>query len=171
MTNVIGKGRAVTTTRLVALSLLALASAVLCAAAPPMETLPAAQLKGEPKIEAGKQKGLWVWADEKGVHVRWTSDGTLVLFTGSLDGNQDLDAKAITRVNKLAGGWAQLHGERLAMFSATARNELDGFDLAAPAGTVFKLDVQIDGKPAEPALVFFGANGAHAKALPAKIVR
>ena len=26
----------------------------------------------------------FVWADEKALHVRWTSDGSLVLFTGSL---------------------------------------------------------------------------------------
>jgi hypothetical protein len=158
-----------TTTRFAALSALAAAAALLCAAAPPLETLAAASLKGEPKVTAGAAKGLYLWTDEKGVHVRWTSDGTLVLFSGSLEANQDLGA--LTRVNKLAGGWTQLHGERMAMFSATARNEVDGFDLVAPAGTVFKFDVQIDGKPADPALVFFGAGGAHAKALPAKFAR
>ncbi|MGC4113512.1 MAG: hypothetical protein QM765_02365 [Myxococcales bacterium] len=160
-----------TTTRLAALGLLAAAATLLCAAAP-LETIAAAQLKGEPKMApAGTAKALYVWTDDKGLHVRWTSDGSLALFTGSLDGNQDLDAKAVTRVNKVAGGWAALHGERMAMFSATASKEADGFDLVAPAGTVFKFEAQIDGKPIDPALVFFGANGAHAKALPAKIVR
>jgi len=159
------------TTRLAALGLARAAAALLGAAAAPPEAVPAAALKGAPAIAPGAAKGLYVWTDEKGVHVRWTSDGTPALFSGSLDASRDLGAKAVTRVNELAGGWAQLHGERLVLFSATARGELDGFDLAAPAGTAFTLDVQIDGKPADPALVFFGARGAHAKALPARFSR
>ena len=133
-----------------------LVAALLCAAAPP-RPLPAAWLQGEPTIAPGT---------DKGVHVRWSFGGQVVLLSGRLKADKDLGA--ITRVNELAGGWAQLGGKRVALFSATARAELDGFDLAAPAGALVELEVQLDARPADPALVFFGAGQAGAKALPAR---
>lgn len=142
-----------------------LVAALLCAAAPP-RPLPAAWLQGEPTIAPGTDKGVFVWTDDKGVHVRWSFGGQVVLLSGRLKADKDLGA--ITRVNELAGGWAQLGGKRVALFSATARAELDGFDLAAPAGALVELEVQLDARPADPALVFFGAGQAGAKALPAR---
>ena len=156
-------------TRIAAILLVAGLALLLVAAAPaPVETLPPAALKGEPAVKPGAAKGLFVWADAKGVHVRWTSDGKQALFAGSVE--LDKPFGKIDRVSKTAGGWVQGHGDRIVMFSATAATALDGFDLEAPAGAVAKLDAQIDGNPADVGLVSFGEAGAHAKALPVKFV-
>lgn len=139
----------------------------LCAAAPaPVETLPPAALKGEPTLKAGAAKGLFVWADAKAVHVRWTSDGKHALFAGSVE--MDKPFGKLDRLNKTAGGWVQAHGERIVMFSATASVAVDGFDLEVPTGSVAKFEAQLDGNPADASLVSFGEAGAHAKALPVK---
>jgi hypothetical protein len=136
------------------------------------ETLPAGAAKGEPKPEAmaaGKAVGVFVWADAKQVHVRWSSDGKPQLFSGALE--LDQPGGEIVRVDKLAGGWVQLHGDRIVMFSATAREALDGFDVAWPAGSTATLDLQLDGKPLDPALVSFGEGLLKPKALPVKFRR
>ena len=149
---------------------LSLAAAPRAAKAPPAkaESLTPAQLKGEPAVKAGASVAAYVWTDAKGVHVRWTSDGKPVLFSGKVELDKAFGEADFKRVNALSGGWVQNHGDRILMFSATARTEVDGFDLTAPAGATARLEVEIDGKPAEPDQVFFGDALAHAKALPVK---
>jgi hypothetical protein len=132
------------------------------------ETLPPAALKGEPAIKPGAAQAVYVWVDAKGVHVRWTSDGKPVLFSGKLELDKAFGETDFKRVNALCGGWVQNHGERILMFSSTARTEVDGFDLATPAGSTARLEVEIDGKVAEPEKVFFGDALGHAKELPVK---
>lgn len=145
------------------------ASATLAFAAKPVFTLPAVALKGEPKITAGAAKGTFVWVDPAGIHVRWTSDGKPALFTGSLE--LDRPFAKITRVNTLAGGFVEGYGDRIVMFSATARDAIDGFDLAVPAGTSVKLDAMIDGSPMDGAALSFGQGLQHPKELPVRFTR
>jgi len=168
---------------LLAAILCAVACALLAGAAPPPAPAPAVptkqlpaemlappMVKGEPAIKAGAAKALYAWADAKGVHVRWTSDGKPTLFAGAVEMDRAFAEGDLKRVNLLAGGWVQIHGDRLAMFSATARTEVDGFDLAVPVGALAKLFVEIDGQPATAEQVFFGEGLAHAKNLPVKFV-
>ncbi len=133
---------------------------------PPETAIAPAALKGEPKIKAGEAKAAFVWYDEKGVHVRWSSDGKPALFTGSLE--LDKPFVQISRVNALAGGFVEGYGDRIVIFSATAREALDGFDLALPAGTGVKLDAMLDGTPLEVERLNFGEAHAHPKELPVK---
>ncbi len=156
--------------RIFAVLLAAMAVGALPAwAAKPVAVLPQAALKGEPKISAGSAKAAYVWVDAKGVHVRWTSDGKPALFTGSLD--LDKPFLKITRVNELAGGFVEGYGDRIVMFSATARDALDGFDLALPAGTSVKLEAAVDGAPMPVETLSFGGALQHAKELPVKFTR
>jgi hypothetical protein len=133
---------------------------------PPEVVMAPAALKGEPKIKSGEAKAAFVWVDEKGVHVRWSSDGKPALFSGSLE--LDKPFARISRVNALAGGFVDGYGDRIVMFSATAREALDGFDLALPAGTSVKLDAMLDGAPLEVERLNFGEAQAHPKELPVK---
>lgn len=156
--------------RLAAVVLGTISAAVpLAFAAKPVSALPAVVLKGEPKIVAGAAKGAFVWADAAGIHVRWTSDGKPALFTGSLE--LDKPFAKVTRINKLAGGFVEGYGDRVVMFSATARDAIDGFDLAVPAGTSVKLDAALDGAPLDVAVISFGEGLQHPKELPVKFTR
>ncbi len=138
-------------------------------AAKPVPVLPSAALKGEPKVAAGAVKGAFVWVDAAGVHVRWTSDGKPALFAGSLE--LDKPFGKITRVNQVAGGFVDGYGDRVVMFSATAREALDGFDLAVPAGTSVKVEASVDGAPMDVNALSFGEGLQHPKELPVKFTR
>lgn len=130
----------------------------------PLPLLPAADLKGQPSVVGGKVVGVFIWADAAKIHVRWSSDGKPVLFTGSLELSKP--PGPIGRINKGAGGWADLYGDRTVMFSATAKDAIDGFDVEVPTGTAVKVDLQIDGKQAEDGQVFAGEKLAQPKSIP-----
>ncbi len=132
------------------------ALALVLAAAPTMAPVPAAQLRGEPAIEAGKQLGVYLWTNGKGLHVRLSSNGKPVLFSGSIE--TDKPAGEFARVRKGAGGWVDRVQEKALLFSATVRAEIDGFDLALTPGTTVKVFLQIDGQQPEPAVVFVGGK-------------
>jgi len=122
-----------------------------------------ALLRGAPEIQPGKQIGFYVWTDDTGLHVRWSADGTPILFAGSL--KLDKKAGALVRTNLTAGGWVELQDNDV-LFSSTANGELDGFDLALPAGAGVGLEVEIDAKAADLNLINLGAKLAHPPKLP-----
>jgi hypothetical protein len=153
---------------LASLTALAAAKAPKAPPAPPLSTMAPADLTGAPELKPGTEKVFYVWVEPKAVHLRFISDGKPVLFSGSLELDKNLGT--FTRINANAGGWLQNHGDRNLMFSSTAMKEADGFDLVVPPGSTAKLDLQIDGKPAEVEQVGFGAAKAHPKSVPVKFV-
>lgn len=136
-------------------------------AGPRLYSVGAGQVRGQPAIEEGKVSGIFIWSDRSGLHLRWTTDGKPLLFSGRLDLDKPL--REMKRVSDEAGGWAKAHGKRVIMFSSTSRKEIDGLDLVIPGGRRVRMELQIDGK--EPAIeqVFFGAKGSHPKGFPLSV--
>lgn len=115
---------------------------------------------GEGKME----KGLYVWTDREGLHLRWTANEKPALFTGTVTVNGG--AGAIERVNPMAGGWVDRGPDGAIVFSATATTGVDGADLALAPGTRARIEVQIDGVSADPSLIFVGDRREHPKQQP-----
>jgi hypothetical protein len=118
-------------------------------------------------VSPGKEVGFHAWSDSRGLHLRWTSNGHPVLFTGSV--LLDKPAGTLARINPLAGGWVDKKTENELVFSATATAGIDGADLDVPAGTTVKVDVQIDGMLPDLNLIYSGEKEEHPKELPMKL--
>jgi len=127
----------------------------------------AAKVRGEPTLEPEKKTGYYLWCDRRTLHLRWTTDGTPLLFTGRID--LDKPVREVTRVRQEAGGWARSHGNRVVMFSATSRGAIDGVDVLVPTGRLARLELQIDGQDASPEQIFLGAKGLHPDGVPLKV--
>jgi hypothetical protein len=121
----------------------------------------------EPEIIPGKQVGMWIWTDARGIHLRWTSDAKPVLFTGSIE--LDKAAGDIKRLSALTGGWIDREKENLVVFSVTATAGLDGADVSVPGGSKATIDLQIDGFPADVTKIYVGEKLENPKALPIKL--
>ena len=127
----------------------------------------AANVRGEPTLEANQTSGYYLWCDRQGLHLRWTTDGTPLLFTGRID--LDKPVREVKRVRQEAGGWARSHGKRVVMFSATSRGDIDGVDVVVPAARRARIELQIDGKDASAEQIFLGARGLHPDGVPLKV--
>jgi len=130
--------------------------------------VPASMLRGQPRIEAGKFEGYYIWVDKDGLHLRWSASSTSLLFTGRLD--TDKPVKEVKRLREDAGGWARPHGNRIVLFSSTVRpGEMDGIDVVIPGGRKSELQIDLDGKPPEVEKIFLGKEGKHPRATPLKL--
>lgn len=133
-------------------------------AAPKAFQVLARTVKGKPALEVDKAVAYFLWVDEKGVHLRWTTDGKPYLFSGRIDTDRPL--KELKRVRETGSGWAMAHGDRIVMFSTTSRGNEDGIDLAIPGARTLQIELKIDANPATPEQVFLGASAAHPGGLP-----
>lgn len=138
--------------------------AVPCLAGPKVHTIAATKVKGKPVLEEGAVDGLHVWADRDGIHVRWNTSGVPVLFHGRVD--TDRPIKETKRLRELGSGWVKQHGDRIVMFSATTRGDLDGFDLQVPGSRRIQLELTIDGQEPKPEQVYLGKDGYHPPGFP-----
>lgn len=128
-------------------------------------TLTTKQLRGvTAEFKPGTGRGVFVWTDEQGLHLRWAADGKPVLFSGKLE--LDRAVGKITRVNPLAGGWVTTSDAQILLFSATATDTVDGFDLALEPGTPATLTVAIDEQPIDLGLLWIGTPPTHPAGLP-----
>jgi len=128
--------------------------------------LAAAELRGTPAFQAGQQVGIFLWTDDKGLHVRWSSDGKPVLVAGALYADKALGA--LTRFDSTGGGWVEPQGTSTLIFSSTVVTEADGFDLDLAEGCTVRLELKLDGKPADVNLVFAGDKLAHPPKVPVR---
>jgi len=135
-----------------------------CLAGPKVHKVSASKMRGKPELKEGKHNGLYAWADNEGIHVRWNTSEAPTLFHGRLD--TDRPIKEIKRLRELGSGWVKQHGDRIVMFSATTRGELDGFDLVVPASRKIQLEVTIDGQEPKPEQVFLGKDGFNPPGFP-----
>jgi hypothetical protein len=119
---------------------------------------------GAPREAPGRQLGVYIWLDDRGVHLRWSPGEQPVLFTGAL--SVDKKPGLLTRFNDMTGGWVDTQDEGRILFSATAVREVDGFDLLLPAGTNVTLQVEIDLQPADVSRVFVGEKMLSPQRLP-----
>ncbi len=128
------------------------------------KTISASKVKGTPDAATLNRRGMSLWKDGDGFHVRWNTDSVPTLFTGRID--TDKPIKEMKRVFEQGSGWVKLSGDRIVLFSSTTRGTLDGFDLLVPGGSRIRLEMTIDGKQPEPQMVFMGKNGINPPGFP-----
>ena len=94
---------------------------------------------GQPQIVIRTQPSYYVWVDQAGWHVRWSTP-TLQAFSGFITSNGQ-----ISGVCAAGGGlpsWVSLTGAQRAVFATATRSGIDGFDFRTTGSTVtFNLQV------------------------------
>ncbi len=121
--------------------------------------LPNEDFQGRPEFKVGHALGAFVWHDEDGQHVRFTTHGKVVRkFAGKV---------CTEKILKLDG--FELEGADSAKigpeghcvhFDFTTDGVVDGFDFRAE-GAVITYDFNMDGKQMEVGKIHIGRNSKH----------
>lgn len=125
--------------------------------------------EGDPgRLARESRLGYYIWHDDEGWHVRWTTAGRDRAFSGTIRTNGEF--RDVERV-RLERPWDIVRrADREIAFRATASGGIDGFDFRT-TGTVLTFDLLLDGQRIRPTLVFLGAVGAHPPAVPFTLAR
>jgi|SRR3990172_7753710 len=123
---------------------------------------------GQPQIIIRTQPSYYVWVDQTGWHVRWSTP-SMQAFSGFITSNGQ-----ISGICAAAGGtpsWLSLTGAQRAVFSTSTRTGIDGFDFRTTGSAVtFNLQVNAGQLPPWgqlPAwLVYIGRGLANALGAP-----
>jgi len=109
---------------------------------------------GQPQIVIGSQPIYYVWVDQTGWHVRWSTPFPQA-FSGFLTSNG-----LISGVCGAGGGWPSglsLTGAQRAVFSTPARSGIGGFDFRTSGSTV-TFNLNVHGVQLPGWLVFIGRS-------------
>jgi len=121
--------------------------------------LPNEDFQGRPKFKVGSELGAFVWHDEDGQHVRFTTKGKVVRkFAGKVCSEKivKLDPFELEPADSATIG-PEGHCVR---FDFTTDGAVDGFDFRAE-GAVVTFDFQQDGKQMATGLIRVGAKNKH----------
>jgi hypothetical protein len=116
-----------------------------------------AYVNGRRGFHAGGELGYFIWHDDDGWHIRWTTGGRTHGFTGEIRSDGALhDVKAV-RTEK---GDVVVRAVQDLVFRATSTGGVDGFDFRTKGDRVtFRL--RIDELQADRTRVSVGAAGIH----------
>ena len=121
--------------------------------------LPNEDFQGRPAFKVGQALGAFVWHDDDGQHVRFTTHGKVVRkFTGKVctDKIAKLDPFELEAADdaKIGPEGHCVH------FDFTTDGAVDGFDFRAE-GAVITYDFQMDGKQMEVGKIHIGRASKH----------
>jgi hypothetical protein len=137
--------------------------------APPAPPRPA--FEGAPAIGPGIVRGYFVWHDDAGWHVRWTTKGVRHQFSGTLSCRGEF--REFVPVSADRRDWISLQADRRrAAFDTITGSGQDGFDFRlTPATRTVTFDLSIDGQRITPAEIFLGASMSNPRSNPFTLER
>lgn len=125
----------------------------------------AGQANGQPAIQTTTTPTYYIWFDQNGWHVRWSSIGPN-LFSGQLTTNgQFTDVRSDGRLGK----WVTTQGDRLPFLSGIVGG-IDGFDFKT-TGDTLTFSLLVNQRMVSPSQVVLGSAGARASAMPFTLTR
>ena len=144
------------------LAALAMASAAVAA--------PKEYWRGRPDFAAGETRGYFVWQDDEGWHVRWTTKGGAHIFSGTA--TCDGEFMHFKSIGKEKNDLVRKDSNNRIKFDAKSEGAIDGFDFAlSPSTQKITFDLKMDGKSAPLQEVRIGGKKERPNSMPFTIDR
>jgi hypothetical protein len=126
--------------------------------------------QGRPDFEQGESLGYFVWRDDDGWHVRWTTKGKRRTFAGTI--SCDGAFMNVEPVSKGQRDWVKRRGDGVIRFDTVVEGGVDGVDFRlSPSAERITFDLEMDGRPVAPDLVRLGARKRRPASVPFTIDR
>ncbi len=121
----------------------------------------APELKGRPEQFApGDSRGVFVWRDDNGLHLRTTTRGRLHVFSGVLRTNGYF--ADVRGVREERNDFSRLNDDRNSiMFRFKTQGDVDGLDFRVRGGDQVELDLFVDGHRIDTREIYVGYRGWH----------
>ena len=133
---------------------------------------PPAAFAGRPAdLRAGLDARFWVWTDDAGVHLRWTTRGERRRFAGTLTSEGGAALSPVVGVSDRGQAWApkvERGEDEVITFSAQCEGALAGLDLPPLTGRL-TLALSLDGLPAPLHSIRFGVPGIRPRHNPFRL--
>lgn len=126
--------------------------------------------RGRPAFTAGQAKGYFIWNDDHGWHVRWTTKGSKHVFSGTITCDQAFQHfEAVSQGRK---DFIKKVNYDTIRFDTVAKGGVDGIDFRlSPSTRTVRFDLTIDGRKALPEEVRIGRGKSHPESVPFTIER
>ncbi len=119
------------------------------------------QLQGRPdQFRPGNSRGVFVWRDDNGLHLRTTTHGQMHVFSGVVRTNgRFVD---VSGVHKERNDFSQLSADRDTItFRFKTAGEVDGLDFRLGGGDQVEFDLFVDGHRIDTREIYIGRRGWH----------
>lgn len=143
------------------LVLTAVATTLVVVAAP-VGAQPPRDPVGQPPIRILAQPAYFVWVDQAGWHVRWTTPYAAV-FSGLV--TTDGEIRDLRRAGGGRPSWLSRLSAQRAVFGTLTLGGVEGFDFQT-TGSVVTFSPQLNAGLARPGQVYVGRAGRHPAAVP-----
>jgi hypothetical protein len=121
--------------------------------------------KGRPSFDVGETLGYFVWQDDQGWHVRWTTRGAKHKFSGTI--TCDGFFSKVDAVGANPRDFIRRTGDDRISFDTAVGGGRDGVDFTlSPSTKSLTFDLRMDGKPVAPAQVRIGAGKRRPASVP-----
>ena len=130
--------------------------------------LPYRICRGKPNFTVSSDFGYFLWHDDEGFHLRWTTKSKTRRFTGVV--SSDSAISDIGRVQKESSDWVKRDGQKSFTFDTTSVGKLDGVRFRT-SGKELSIRLMLDGHLIDVRHIHIGATGAHPRSNPFPIVR
>ena len=121
-----------------------------------------------PEYTAGVDLGYFIWYDASGWHIRWSGDGALHDFTGTITTPGFISSFTAVDFEFPGDTWSMPNPSTLT-FTATEDIGEDGFDITIVASNEITFDIYLDGVHIKEK-VFIGEKSANPVDIPFTLV-
>ncbi|NVM29698.1 MAG: hypothetical protein HWN65_12720 [Candidatus Helarchaeota archaeon] len=120
------------------------------------------EIKGKPSFKPGDKTGYFLWKDQDGFHLVWTTTGDLHGFKGKITGNKPLVLKKVLKL-ETNDQILQPDPNKITWITRTG-SDTDGMIFDAEED--FTLDLGIDSVQAGPNIIFCGRSSQRPRKNP-----
>lgn len=119
-----------------------------------------AAVEGRPGAFGGAEKGLFIWHDDEGMHIRGISRHHTTVYSGTVRTNGRFVGVHERRLE--AGDHLYVDGDRDTLrFRFTVRGGTDGVDFRVHGGNRLHFELHSYGHSAHPGEIYVGREGWH----------
>jgi hypothetical protein len=113
--------------------------------------------KGDPKVDFAPAQGYFIWQDDNGWHVRWTTKGKKVRFEGSVEADGKIEQFEAVSADKK--DLIRRVGNDEISFSTRTQAGVDGFNFRLSKGVDYlQFNLTLDGRVPDRTAVKLGSK-------------
>ncbi|HUX98169.1 MAG TPA: hypothetical protein VMV49_01325 [Candidatus Deferrimicrobium sp.] len=119
-------------------------------------------IKGIPPFKPGRKLGYFLWEEEDGLHLMWSTTGDLHYFRGTITGDKKINIKKLVKLESND----EVQQASSKMIQWETRTQADGDGVIFEAEADFTLDLSLDNNKIGFNFIYCGISMRHPTSNP-----